>query len=321
MWVVRRTEDTEAHGPRWIAKEVRTDGAFPAPFAYDMLRAEIDVLKRTEHRGLLRVDDAVWEDGHLYMIAEYVDGVPLDEVIRKQGALPEEKVRDIALQLCDILGYLHSRRRSVIYRDLKPANIMLRKDGSVVLIDFGTALPKGRKLAPDKIAMGTKGFAAPEQYTGAEGLSDETDVYALGKTLIALAGGGKTSLRSVRHLSPAFREILRDCTRRRRGSRYRSVAEVYVALQNGKARVKGRAARAEVERRRRCAEVNGVLRIGKRMPTKRALSYADIEIPLDEAMTDVRIGLDSNLVNAVTMDGFAVETDVMVTLRENYCLI
>ena len=320
VYLVRRAGERLPGHPLWIAKEVRTDGAFQGTLARDMLRAEIDVLKRLEHKGLLRVDDAVYEDGHLYMIAEYVAGQTLDEVIRRRGALPEDTVYDIALQLCDVLGYLHSRRRVVYYRDLKPSNIILRKDGSVVLIDFGTARLEGRSLLTDVTPMGTKGYAAPEQYAGTDNLSDGTDVYALGKTLIALLSGGKTTLRSVRGSSPVLFEVLKGCTRRSRTRRYRTVADVYYALRTGQAFTNGRRARAEVSRSRESAAINGTFRIGAQDRTAYALSYRDIDIPLDEAACDVRLGLDTNAVQTVTMKHFTVEKDVMVTMRECYSL-
>ena len=321
VYLVKRADAHGAAYPLWIAKEVRTDGIFRRALAEDMLRAEIDVLRRLEHPGLLRVDDAVYDDGRLYMIAEFVEGQTLEEVIRKRGALPEQTVRDIALQLCDVLGYLHSRRRSVYYRDLKPANIMLRPDGSVVLIDFGTAMLDGRLALTDKTPMGTKGFAAPEQYGGTRNLSDGTDVYALGKTLIALLSGGKTSLRSVRHISPGFLRILKGCTRRNRRKRYRTVADVCFALRTGNAKTNGFLAQREVRRNRESVAINGVFRIGKQKKTAYALSYRDVEIPLDEPMTDVRLCMDSNAVQVVEMDGFAIERDVMVSVRENYSLL
>lgn len=318
--LVRRRGDTARGAPLWIAKEVRTDGAFTDALAHDMLRAEIDVLRRLEHRGLLRVDDAVREDGRLYMIAEFVEGETLEDVIKKRGALPEETVYDIALQLCDVLGYLHSRRRAVCYRDLKPANIILQRDGSVVLIDFGTAMLSGRAFRTDRTPMGTKGFAAPEQYGGADNLSDGTDVYAMGKTLIALLSGGKTTLRSVRNVTPVFLEILKGCTRRSRARRYRTVADVYIALRSGKAKTRGIFAEREVRRSREACAVNGAFRIGKQMQIAQALSYKDIEIPLDDAMTDVQIALDSNAVRVVETGGLTLERDVMVSMRENYYL-
>lgn len=320
VYLVKRRGSRDGISPLWIAKRMRTDAALKEVLAKDMLRAEIDVLKRLEHPGLMRVDDVVYEAGHLYMIAEYIRGETLEEVIQRRGVLSEEAVYDIALQLCDVLGYLHSRRRTVLYRDLKPANIMLRDDGSVVLIDFGTAMLSGRAFLTDKTPMGTKGYAAPEQYDGTEHLSDGTDVYALGKTLTALLNGGKTTFRGLRGVSPAFRQILRGCTRRSRAKRYRSVAEVSYALRTGKAKTTGYLATREVKRGRETAARNGVFRLNRLTHTGAALSYADIEIPLDEPATDVRMGLHTNAVQTVEMDGFVVERDEMVSMRENYRL-
>ena len=70
---------------------------------------------------------------------DYVEGRPLSDILTEEGTIEEDKVADYAIQLCDVLDYLHSQKPPIIYRDLKPANIMLRPDGKITLIDFGTA--------------------------------------------------------------------------------------------------------------------------------------------------------------------------------------
>ena len=316
VWLAANASAGAEGSPRWVIKEVRQGSAFGDVLARDMLRAEADVLRRLEHPNLMRIVDVITENGHLYMVSELIEGVTLDRVTEAHGALDEQRVRDIGLQLCDVLGYLHSRRQCVIYRDLKPANIMLCRDGSVKLIDFGTARMAGRNTQTDRTAMGTKGYAAPEQYGETERLRETADVYALGKTLTALATGGKTNTRRMRN--GVLKDILRRCTMSGKSRRYQSVAEVAWALRNGTQRTTARRARADIARSKKSARVNGVLRIGKQMPAKHALSYSDIEVPLDDPSADVRLALDNDLVSVTSMDAFFIECDVMVTLREQY---
>ena len=374
-----QTED----GVFWTVKAVRASDAVSGSVATKSLETEIDVLKRLEHPGLLRIADAVTENGTVYMISEYIRGNTLDEIIRRRGRLSVQAAVDIGIQICDVLGYLHSRKHAVIYRDLKPSNLMLRQDGRIALIDFGTASMKGlRSFHADDLPLGTHGYAAPEQYNGCRDLSEATDVYALGKTLIALLAGGRPGARisRLKGVPHRLRQILRRCTYENARRRYASVAEVYYDLRHlnenrllvralallrimaclaagacaagcfllyhryhlntlihGAAccaltmvlwsmldvtgafpDLLGLSPALSVSRTKRSARVNGVFRIGRHMPTKQAISWRDIEIPLDEATTDVRMERNGAGVNVVAMKGFRIERDVMVTMREHY---
>ena len=94
-----------------------------------------------------------------------------------------------AKQLCDVLGYLHSQNPPIIYRDMKPANIMLKPDGNVVLIDFGTAREYKENNIEDTTCLGTMGYAAPEQFGGMGQTDARTDIYCLGATMYHLVTG------------------------------------------------------------------------------------------------------------------------------------
>lgn len=129
---------------------------------------------------------------------DYVEGRTLKAIVDERGAQPQEDVVNWAIQLCSVLDYLHTRKPAIIYRDLKPGNIMLRPDGRIVLIDFGTAREYKTGQEEDTISLGTKGYAAPEQY-GGDGQTDaRTDIYNLGATIYHLVTGkpNETSLRN-----------------------------------------------------------------------------------------------------------------------------
>src|SRR5947209_2545426 len=125
---------------------------------------------------------------------DLIEGETLEEYLQKtrDGCLPLHTVLDIAIQLCTVLDYLHTRQPAIIFRDVKPANIMRTPDGRVYLIDFGTARHLKPGQARDTIALGSPGYAAPEQYGKAQ-TTQQSDVYSLGVTLHHLLTGNDPS--------------------------------------------------------------------------------------------------------------------------------
>lgn len=134
---------------------------------------------------LPKVYYAAEEEGRTCVIEQYVDGKNLQDVLDREGALPEAKVRGIGLQLCDALEFLHGQ--GIIHRDIKPSNIITKEDGSLCLIDFGAARIIKDGSEQDTRILGTPGFAPPEQY-GFAATDFRSDFYALGMTLKALLG-------------------------------------------------------------------------------------------------------------------------------------
>jgi serine/threonine-protein kinase len=152
-------------------------------------RREAALLARLSHPNLPRVIDRFEEDGKQFLVMEYVEGQTLRQALAARGGRAEvPEVRDWAEQLCAVLSYLHAQTPPIIYRDLKPSNVMLRPDGRLALIDFGIARFYKPGQASDTAIYGTLGYAAPEQY--GEGQTDQrSDVYALGVLLYhALTG-------------------------------------------------------------------------------------------------------------------------------------
>ena len=141
---------------------------------------EADMLAQLSNEHIPRVFDRFSDQNHHYLVMEFIDGITLeDELKASEGKLEAARVIDIALQILDTLQYLHNLQPPVVYRDLKPSNVMLGRNGQVKLIDFGIA----RFFLPQSNAtmIGTQGYAPPEQYRGrAEARSD---LYALGATM------------------------------------------------------------------------------------------------------------------------------------------
>lgn len=148
---------------------------------------EAQILAGLEHAGLPRVVDFFEEAGRHYLIMDYIQGKTLERVLRESNQpFEEEQAIDFAIRILGILNYLHTRQPAVIFRDLKPSNIMLRNDGVLKLIDFGISKRHDLQMGTHTIikGSGTPGYAPPEQYTSeGPGTDARSDLYALGATL------------------------------------------------------------------------------------------------------------------------------------------
>lgn len=155
--------------------------------ATDAFNRETTFLSTLSHPNLPKIYDHFTDPSHWYLVMQYIKGKTLEEHLQqsRRGYLPTNRVLKIGLAVMDVLGYLHSQHPPVIFRDLKPANIMLTRGGRVYLIDFGIA----RRFAPEKQKdtgpLGSPGYAAPEQY-GHKQTDERTDIYGLGATLQTL---------------------------------------------------------------------------------------------------------------------------------------
>jgi serine/threonine-protein kinase len=157
--------------------------------AVSEFRREAALLARLSHPNLPRVIDRFEEESKQFLVMEYVEGQTLRQALAARGGRATlVETRDWATQLCAVLSYLHSQSPPIIYRDLKPTNVMLRPDGRLALIDFGIARFYKPGQAADTAVYGTVGYAAPEQY--GEGQTDpRSDIYALGVLLFHILTG------------------------------------------------------------------------------------------------------------------------------------
>ena len=131
--------------------------------------------------GTPKIAECREEDGHLTVIEEYISGTPLDEYIQNH-TLSEERIFSIMQDLCRIVQKLHAMKPPLIHRDIKPSNILIVPYGHAVLLDFNAAKFYSAGSGADTVLLGTKGYAAPEQY-GFGSSSPQTDIYALGVCL------------------------------------------------------------------------------------------------------------------------------------------
>ena len=129
----------ERANKQWAIKEVRKDGVKDFEVVKQSLVAETNMLKKLSHPSLPDIVDVIDEDDRFLIVMDYIEGNSLKTALQEYGVQSQKNVIKWAKQLCDVLGYLHSQNPPIIYRDMKPANIMLKPDGNVVLIDFGTA--------------------------------------------------------------------------------------------------------------------------------------------------------------------------------------
>lgn len=225
----------------WAIKEVRKDGVLDFEAVKQGLVAETDILKKLSHPNLPSIIDVIDTADSFIIIMDYIQGNSLSSALSEYGAQPQEYVIEWAKQLCDVLGYLHSREPAIIYRDMKPANIMLKPDGNVTLIDFGTAREFKEKNLADTTCLGTVGYAAPEQFGGMGQTDARTDIYCLGATLYHLVTGCNPSeppyeIKPIREINPGLssglERIINKCTQRNPEDRYQSAAELMYALEH-----------------------------------------------------------------------------------------
>ncbi|MBV9258557.1 MAG: protein kinase, partial [Ktedonobacteraceae bacterium] len=169
-------------------------GAQEIASASEAFRHEAMLLAGLTHPNLPRIYEQFTDTGRSYLVMDFIEGETLDEYLDRLGSkkLPLEKVLDIALQLCSVLDYLHNRQPPIIFRDLKPSNVMMTASGHVYLIDFGIARHFKPGQSKDTAALGSSGYAAPEQYGKAQ-TTPRADIYSLGVTLHQLLTGDDPS--------------------------------------------------------------------------------------------------------------------------------
>ena len=231
----------EKANKQWAIKEVRKDGVKDFEIVKQGLVAETDLLKKLSHPSLPSIIDVIEGPDTFLIVMDYIQGNPLSKALEEYGAQPQEYVIEWAKQLCDVLEYLHTRTPPIIYRDMKPANIMLKPDGNICLIDFGTAREFKEKNLADTTCLGTVGYAAPEQFGGMGQTDARTDIYCLGATLYHLVTGRNPcdppyEILPIRQVNPALssglERIIQKCTQRNPDDRYQSCAELMYALEN-----------------------------------------------------------------------------------------
>jgi serine/threonine protein kinase len=218
----------------WAIKEIYLD----TDSGLDLM-AEPEILKRLKHPNLPRIVDIIQTSECIYIVEDYIEGTSLERLITPEGCKEQDVIR-WAKQLCDILIYLHNQKPyPIIYRDMKPSNIIIDPKGDAWLVDFGIAREFSVEKSNDTIHLGTRGYAAPEQY---EAQTDErTDIYSLGVTLYHAVTGNSPKeppyeILPIREIDPRLSEglelIIKKCVAKNPKSRYQSARELLNEFNN-----------------------------------------------------------------------------------------
>ena len=249
-------------GKLWAIKEIKPNEAgVRGELMRQALVDEVHLMKRLDHPAIPRVVDIIETGTSIYVVMDYVEGRSLCAVLSAQGEpFAQDRVIDWGIQLCDVLAYLHGLQPALVYRDMKPSNVMLREDGSLRLIDFGIAMECEPGCANDGKVVGTPGYAAPEQLgevrSGSPTLDagvvvdGRADIYALGMTLYTLVTGHRPKrikaqdgtsrvsfeVRPIRSWNPRLSEgleiIILRATRPDPAERYPSIEEMRYDLEH-----------------------------------------------------------------------------------------
>ena len=235
----------EKANKQWAIKEMRKEKNKNCEVMRQSLITETNLLKELKHPYLPSIADIIENEDTIIIVMDYVEGRALSDILSEKGTIDEASVVEYAIQLCDVLDYLHSQNPPIIYRDLKPSNIILKPDGKITLIDFGTARRYNYDSISDTTCLGTIGYAAPEQFAG-ENLRQtdaRTDIYNLGATMYHLLTGVNPSeppyeLYPIRkwdeRLSDGLEKIILRATRKDPERRFENCKEMAYALKHYK---------------------------------------------------------------------------------------
>lgn len=230
---------------QWAVKEIQKNARDENDEAVSQSAiAEANMIKALDHPYIVRITDIIELEDVIYIVEDFVEGQTLGEILAKEGPQPQERVIKWAIQLCEALEYLHTREHPIIYRDMKPANVMLRTEGDnwendkIKIIDFGIARTYKEDNIEDTKSLGTRGYAAPEQFGGQGQTDARTDIYCLGKTLYHLLTGKfpYDNMDPIRAwnpmLDPGLEAIIEKCIQTRPEDRFQSCAELIYAFKH-----------------------------------------------------------------------------------------
>jgi tRNA A-37 threonylcarbamoyl transferase component Bud32 len=255
--------EVESGGQRYALKEMRDrfTSRRERQDAINRFLREAMTLAKLDHPCIPTVHNHFIEGDRYYVVMDYVDGEDLADVIARApgGRLPAEQVIDWGLQICEVLAYLHSRRPPIVFRDMKPSNLMLTPQGEIKLIDFGIARLFNPAQRGGASLVGTPGYAAPEQYQGVA--EPRSDIYGLGATLHHLLTGCDPTDTGQRlfhfapirqyapSLSPALEGTIQRALSMKMEDRFETVEEMRQALEEARSRTSWRERITEFVRR------------------------------------------------------------------------
>ncbi len=318
-----RTLHGEERGRRTVNTRV-TENDFPSSGGMntDRFLREALLLARLQHPALPALYDYFFEDGYWYLVMDYIPGPTLMSYLHKEAPLPPLEALNYAMQLCDVLDYLHRQTPPVIFRDIKPSNIILAPDGRAMLVDFGIARYFKEGQLNDTTEFGSPGYAPPEQYQG-EGQTDgRSDLYSLGVLLHEMLsgqhpvgmGGKLESLHYLKpNISPVLSGLVSVATRTEPMYRFQSAHSFFRALEHAYSIEERRAYEqhvlaymhtaqiAEDEEEEFVAPLTSTLQSASRISQQSAKLQAQTRTALQEARRE-KIGKDRSEVHLASVD-------------------
>ena len=198
------------------------------------------MMMKLDHPAIPRIVDIIEDENSIFVARDYIEGETLETLIKRSGPQPVDKVINWGKQLCNVLGYLHSQEPPCIYRDVKPANMILRPDNTVTLIDFGIARTYKPGQREDTVILGTRGYAAPEQFGGSQ-TDARTDIFGLGMTMFRLVTGINPTeppyeVKPIRLVNPNLPQgleyIISKCTQPNPEERYQTCNDLMDDMNN-----------------------------------------------------------------------------------------
>lgn len=234
MSIVYRAEDEEHK--QWAVKVFPKEGIRDKEAMTQSLVADSEILKKFTHPNLVKFTEILEDEEKFLIVMEYIQGKSIQQVLERKRTIEQEQVIIWAKQICDALEYLHAQTPAIIHKNVKPVNMMLKPDGSVMLIDFASVREFKDKSVETARWLATAGYAAPEQF-GHEGeITAATDIYGLGATMYQMLTGEnpcqppykiERPIRSFNSsLSEGLEKIVTKCTAENPEERYQTVAEL-----------------------------------------------------------------------------------------------
>jgi serine/threonine protein kinase, bacterial len=207
--------------------------------ARELFEREARILKTLNHSAIPKYYDFFVENGKKYLAMELIHGQNLEQYVGEKGPVTPEEAVNWSMQACDILTYLHSLKPPLVHRDVKPANLMLRKvDRRIMLLDFGAVKEVG---TPQETRIGAQGYSAPEQSRGKP--CPQSDLYAIGATLVflltgeaplkyyrRLGGEWNFDLSQIANIPPQLRQVILKACRPQWYDRYQTAQQLSQAL-------------------------------------------------------------------------------------------
>lgn len=222
----------------WAVKDIsKKDPKYELTVNEKKTLSEIEIMRKLDHPALPRIVDVIDEEDDIFVIMDYIEGETLEKLLEQYGVQKETIVVSWMLEVCDILTYLHSQNPPIIYRDIKPNNLMLDREGHIKIIDFGIAREYSGKA--DTMPLGTKGYASPEHFT--QHTDVRSDIFTVGATAYQLLTGKNPQdppyvIQPIRKVDPTLSQglekVILKATRPDPSERYQTARDLANALES-----------------------------------------------------------------------------------------